>query len=307
MTGTWSDSWRITRTALWMIREDPALLALPAIAGITLLGIFALFILPVFLLGSFGLFFGSGANRTVATLVVVLLVAMYFVLVFVGNFFTGALIGMASMKLDGGQPTVRDGIRFAAARWKGLLLWSLIAATVGLFIRLIASRVRGIEGILIRVIAGATWAAATYFVVPVIVFEGVSGFRALKRSWTVFSTTFGRTIVTNLVVGAITLGLVLGAFALIVLGVLLWFGGTFALGVGLLLGGIAIIAFAAVLAAALEGIVQASLYRYAVTGRVATGLIPRGYLDARQSLLGPPPPTPPPPPPPPGLPLRSGG
>jgi hypothetical protein len=300
--GTWSDSWTITRTALRMIREDPALLAMPAIAGLTLLGILAIFIVPVFFLGATGLLVGGSASRLVEVVVVVLLITMYFVLVFVGNFFTGALIGMASMKLDGRQPTVRDGIQFAASHWKGLLIWSLIAATVGLLIRAVASRFRGIEGLLIRVIAGATWAAATYFVVPVVVFEDITGFSALRRSWTVFSRAFGRTLVTNLVVGALTAVMVLAGVVLGIVGLFLAFSGATILGAGLIFSGVALFLFAVVLGSALEGIVQASLYRYAVTGQVSTGLIPRKYLEARGAFL----PPPPPPPPPGSEPLRSG-
>jgi membrane-anchored glycerophosphoryl diester phosphodiesterase (GDPDase) len=296
--GTWSDSWRITRTALWMIREDPALLALPAIAGLSLLGILALFLVPVFFLGAAGALFGVAASQAAEVTAAILLVTMYFVLVFVGNLFTGALIGMASMKLDGEQPTVADGLRFASARWKGLLLWSLIAATVGLLIRLVASRLRGVEGILVQAIAGGTWALATYFVVPVIVFEGQTGFKALRRSWTIFRDSFGRTIVTNLVVGVITLLLVLAGVGLFVVGLLLAFGGHVAIGATLIFTGVALFVFAAVLGSALEGIVRASLYRYAVTGKVATGLVAQPYVIARGSA-------PPPPPPDFGVPLHS--
>lgn len=293
----------ITRTAFRMIREDPALLVLPVIAGLTLLGIFAVFIVPVFFLGATGLVFGGSASPTVEVVAVVLLLTMYFVLVFVGNLFNGALIGMASMKLDGKQPTVGDGLRFAAERWKALLVWSLIAASIGLLIRLVASRFRGVEGLLIRVIAGATWSLGTYFVIPVVVFEGVSGFRALKRSWEIFSRAFGRTIVTNLVVGVITVALVFGGVILAIVGIFLAVSGSVFLGGALFFAGVALFVFAVVLSTALEGIVRASLYRYAVTGHLTQGLVPRAYLRAAPGFLpSPPPPPPPPPPSPPPLP-----
>jgi hypothetical protein len=42
MLGTFSDSWKLTRTAFRLIREDRALLVFPLDAGLSILGVLAL-------------------------------------------------------------------------------------------------------------------------------------------------------------------------------------------------------------------------------------------------------------------------
>src|SRR5690348_16003448 len=143
--GTIRDSWGLTTTSLRIVREDPALLALPAIAGAALFGILLVFTLPLlaaFLANPSGVvaFVGTTTGEIVLLAVYV---GLYFLLVFVGNFFFAALIGAAMMKLEGGNPTVADGLRFARRRVGRILVWSLIAASVGLLLQAIASRVRG--------------------------------------------------------------------------------------------------------------------------------------------------------------------
>jgi len=171
--GAFRDSWGLTRTSFQLIREDPALLALPAIAGGALLGLVLLFTLPFvgwFLTdpASASAFAQSSGGRWAF---VGLYVGLYFLLVFVGNFFFAALIGAATLKLEGGHPSVGDGIRFARAHLGRIVIWSLIAASVGLLIRLIASRFQGIVGVVIGVAAGVGWGIATYFALPVILYE----------------------------------------------------------------------------------------------------------------------------------------
>lgn len=300
---TFRDSWALTKASFRMIREDPALLALPAISGLMLFGVLLVFSLPLivaFLLNPGGIvtFAGTDAGKAV---LVVLYVALYFVLVFVGNFFFAALIGAAMMKLEGGHPSVGDGVRFARRHVRRILLWSLIAASIGLLIRAVSARFRGLGGLIIGAVAGASWGIATYFILPVIVFENGGAWASLKRSASLFIQTFGRTILSNLFVALIALGLGFLGVGLVVAGILLLFGGVlWGVGVALILLGVLVWIFTAVLVSAVEGILRAALYRYATTGRIAPSLVPREYLGGR--MAPPMPPGAPPPPPPPPLP-----
>ena len=301
---TFSDSWALTRNSFRMIREDPALLALPAIAGLALFGIILVLTLPLvaaFLLNPSGFLSFTGTRGGQAVLVLLYLVG-YFVLVFVGNFFTAALIGAAMMKLDGGQPTVGDGIRFARQRLVRLLVWSLIAATVGLLIRALSARFRGLGGVILGLVAGATWAIATYFAIPVIVFEQRSPWQSLKRSASLYLHTFGRTFVSNIILALIVFGFVILGAVLFIIGVALAVAnGAVLVGLGLVLAGLAVWIFGAVLATALSGILRASLYRYATTGKISPELLPPGLRP-----VAPPPESPPSPPPYYAPPLPSG-
>ena len=55
----------------------------------------------------------------------------YLVQYFVIFFFNSALVGAAMIRLDGGDPTLRDGLRIAAGKALPILGYAAIAATVG--------------------------------------------------------------------------------------------------------------------------------------------------------------------------------
>jgi hypothetical protein len=70
----------------------------------------------------------------------VILFLFYLSQYFVIFFFNSALVGAAMIRLDGGDPTVRDGLRIARSRIVQILGYAAIAATVGLILRVIEER-----------------------------------------------------------------------------------------------------------------------------------------------------------------------
>jgi uncharacterized protein DUF6159 len=276
MTGTFADSWRLTKTSFRMIGQDRALLVFPLVAGLSAIGVIVLLLLgEYFLVLPLGT--SSGFAGPVYALGVVLFVAAYAAMAFLSVYCTAALIGAATMKLNGQQPTTTDGWRIARAHLRRLVVWSLLTATVGLLIQMVASRARGIAGLLIGAVGGATWAVVTYFMIPVLLYENERPWPALKRSAHLFTSTFGRTIVSNLALGLlIGLGIV-AAVALGLVGLFLWVGGAVLVGLALVGGALAIGVVAALFGAAAEGILRAALYRYATTGRIEPDLWPAAY------------------------------
>jgi hypothetical protein len=270
MPGTFSDSWKLTKTAFRLIAEDRALLIFPLVAGLAILGVLALL-----LLGWFWLFV-SGTSVNLALGLVLFLVA-YFGMAFISVYATGALVGAATLKLNGQQPTAADGWRIARAHLGRLALWALITATVGLAIQAISRRVGGVGGLLISVAGGATWAVATYFMVPVILYESEGAWKGLKRSGHLFVSTFGRSLVSNIAVGLIVGAGIVGAVILGVVGLFVVASGAWLLGFVLLGVGIALAVIVALIGAAAEGILRAALYRYATTGKIDPDLLPVGY------------------------------
>lgn len=276
--GTFGDSWQLTKSAFRMIREDKALLLFPLVSGLAAIGIIVLFAVGLFTL-TFYTNLASNVNAYDAV-VGVLLLLVYFVLWIVSVFFSGALVGAAMMKLSGKQPTFGDGIRVASSRAGKLVAWALLGGTLMLLIRLIASRIRGIAGTIFGLAAGVTVGVLTYFLIPVLMYEDHSAWGSIKRSGSLFVKTFGRTFVSNLVLGLL---LALGFIAAIVLGVIgavFLFSGPLILGVILLLAAVALFIFMAILSSAAEGVLMTALYRYATTGQVAPGMIPPAYLGA---------------------------
>ncbi len=283
MPGTFSDSWKLTKTSFRLIAEDRALLVFPVVGGLAILAVVALLILGwVFVAWPLGS--GPNGNSTTPSVVVVavlLLLGAYFAMVFISVYCSAALIGAAMLKLSGQQPTAADGWRIARARLGRLLVWSLIAATVGVLIQVVASRVRGVAGVLIGAVGGVTWGVVTFFIIPVLVYENLGTWSALGRSARLFTSTFGRTVVSNLVVGLILGAGIVGAVVLGVFGLILLVSSSVVLGVLLIGAGIAVGVVVGLIGAAAEGILRAALYRYATTGKVDPDLIPTAYTLPR--------------------------
>jgi hypothetical protein len=277
MPGTFSDSWKLTKTSFRLLREDRALLVFPVVAGLSILGVLALLFL-----GFFGLLLPlaaaqGGITGPIAALGLVLFLLAYFAMVLLSVYCTAALVGAATVKLAGQQATAADGWRIARRRLRRLLLWALVTGTVGLAIQAISSRVRGLGGFVIGAVGGATWAVATYFMIPVLLYEEQGAWSGLRRSAQLFSSNFGRSFVSNLVVGLIVGAGIVAAVFLGVAGLFLIATSAVLLGIGLVVIGIAIGVLVALVGAAAEGILRAALYRYATTGKVDPDLVPPSY------------------------------
>ena len=269
MAGTFRDSWTLTKTAFRVIREDTALLAFPALAAAAFLGILVMLgggILTLFL-------FQPITGTPFYVTMIILVIVMYVLLWFNGVYFTAALVGAATMKLNGQQATVRDGLAIASAHWKKLFAWAIISGVVGLLIQAISSRVRGIGGMIIGIAAGATWSLATYFIIPVLLYEQDGAWGSLKRSATLYIHNFGRNFVSNLALGVIVALPTIGAIFLGVYGLILLFSGSMALGVLLISIAAAVFVFMLLLGGAAEGVLTAALYRFATTGKLTEDLV----------------------------------
>jgi hypothetical protein len=276
MVGTFADSWKLTKTSFRLIREDRALLVFPLVAGLSILGVIALL-----LLGEFWLLAPAVSSGGPSTLVevagVVLFLAAYLVMTFLSVYCTAALVGAATLKLSGQQPIAADGWKIARARLGRLVVWALLTATVGLVVQAISSRVRGIGGLIIGGVAGVAWGVVTYFMIPVLLFEDQRPWPALKRSGHLFTSTFGRSVVSNLVLGLLLGVGIVAAVVLAILGVVLVAGGALVPGLVLLGVGIAVAVIVALIGSAAEGILRAALYRYATTGNIDPSLLPSAY------------------------------
>jgi hypothetical protein len=195
---------------------------------------------------------------------------MYFVTIF----FNSALVGAAMIRLEGGDPTVRDGLRIAFSKLGTILGYAVIAATVGTILQAISVRSGAIGRIVVSLV-GFVWNVATFLVVPVLVVEKVGPLDAVKRSAGLLKETWGEQIIGNLSVGFIfgwiTFGVILLGIPVVVLAVM---SGSVALIVTAVLLIILLVMAVSLVSSTLSGIYMAAVYRYATTGD--TG----GYFDA---------------------------
>jgi len=256
--------WQLTKMSLRIIRKDKEILIFPVLSGLI-----TILILLSFVLGAFFAVGVSGLEDATASWVFYLFwIVFYFTAFFVSIFFNVCIIGCATIRMNGGNPTVRDGIRIAKENLGRILAWTLVTATVGLIIRAIQERV-GFVGKLIMGAIGVAWTIVTYFVVPVLIYEHLGPWASVKRSASIFKKTWGETLVGNLGIGVIFVLLAMPGVLLIfvaVAGLITW--GLVA-GMAILAAAVIYIVIVAVIASAAEAVLVAALYRFATTGQVS--------------------------------------
>ncbi|MET0893584.1 MAG: DUF6159 family protein [Pseudoxanthomonas sp.] len=252
-----SRSWELVKASANVLRSDRELLLFPLISGLCTLVVMATFLVPVFALRIFENGIGIG-GAVVGFL-------FYFCQYSVIIFFNCALVAAAMIRLDGGDPTLRDGFDAAKSKLPAIFGYAAIAATVGVALQAMKSRDNNLIVRLVGSGLGAAWTLATFMVVPVLVSRDIGPVDALKQSVALLKRTWGENAIGNVGIGA--------AFGLITLAVMLVGAGlaflawqaspvlaivvaaVFVIGV-LLLG---------IYQAALSGIYSAALYRYAVS------------------------------------------
>jgi hypothetical protein len=256
--------WAMTKMSLRVIRKDKEILIFPVLSGLMTILILASFVGGMFFTGGL-----SGADsESIKWVFYVFFAVFYFVSFFITIFFNACMIGCATIRMNGGDPTVRDGFRIAGQNIGRILAWALFAATVGLIIRAIQKRV-GFIGRLIMGAIGVVWTIVTYFVVPVLIYEQLGPWGAVKRSASILKKTWGEALVGNLGMGMIFGLLAIPGLLLIFLGVYGLTAWGLAVGMSLFVVAIVYLISLAVVSTAAEAVLVAALYRFATTGNVS--------------------------------------
>jgi len=250
--------------SLGVVRKDKELLIFPLLSLITTSIIFLVFDYATLLTG--GAF--SSPTRIVKFL------PTYFLFYLITVYLNVALITCAMIRFEGGVPTVRDGFRVSNQNLKLILEWVLLASTVGTILWLIEEKSKN-AGKIITKIAGIGWRVATYFAVPVLIYEKQSPYGAMRRSANLLRRTWG-----EMIAGEIGLGLFGGLLALVVfIPVAIGFAlGGPSVGVGITIAILSLLTVSIVVSAA-TSIFHVALYRYATTGKVAPGFPEEIFRD----------------------------
>lgn len=252
--------WRLTKTSLGVLRKEKGLILLPFLSLLITGAVWAIFLLTIF-------FFAAPQDPFGAWFFYVGLAILYFVTFFVSIYFNAAVMGAAMVRLDGGDPTVSDGLKVARANIRRIAGWALLTATVGLILRAIAERF-GWVGRIIAGAAGLAWGVVTYLVVPVLIFEKTGPWAAVKRSGSLIRQTWGEALGGYLTLGLIFFLLALPALLGFVLG--WWLAGVTGILVAL---GVAVVYWLilGLVASAAQSILVTALYRYATKGELGFG------------------------------------
>jgi hypothetical protein len=244
---------RLLRASWEVLRSDKELLVLPVLSFLAIAAATAL-------IGGLAWAGGLGSERESLTpLDYFYLGVFYFVAYFIGIFFNAAVVGAATIRLQGGDPTVGDGLRLARSKVGKIAAWAAISATVGLVLRSLEERF-GFLGDIVVGLIGVVWGAVTFFVVPVLLYEPVGAVEGIKRSASIFRQRWGEQMTGNVAIGLAVFLLGLPAILVAVL------VGLVSVPVGVVVGVLAIGALVAT-GTAVSGVFQAGLYRYATTGQ----------------------------------------
>lgn len=273
-----SRSYQLVRHSWAVLKQDKEILIFPVLSGIASLAVAASFIVPLVVLGmhdqaattadgqSHHAEFRMNAAWYAYSFLFYL--ASYFITIF----FNVGVMHCASIRMNGGDPTVADGFKGAFARIGAIFLWSLVSATVGMVLRAISERA-GLIGKIVTSLLGVAWSILTYFAVPVMIFEGAGVGKSIKRSGELIKKTWGEALV-----GQGGMGLffsLLFLLGLIPAGIGVWLAaqGTAGVLVAVVLGAATLFYWIglAVVSAALQGVFHVALYRYASTGQVSGG------------------------------------
>lgn len=192
-------SWQLFCLSLQVLQKNPKLYLFPVVSTLSAFAILLFFFAPVLLvvLASFWGFSALAPHPDWNALAAKYNAAMYLygallylVSMFVGTFMNVAFYNEILGALAGEPVSVRHGLRFALGRLPAILMWSLLAATVGLIIRAIEERL-GWVGKIVMAFIGTAWSVAAVFAIPVLIRRTDSNPLAvvrdsvatLKRTW----------------------------------------------------------------------------------------------------------------------------
>ena len=273
-----SRSWALMKASANVLRLDKELMFFPLLSGVAAIIVSPTFIVPVFAVGD-GFDTLSRMTEDGSYFGYVTGFLYYVVLYTVIFFFNTALVGAAMIRLDGGDPTVGDGLTIAFRKLPTVVGYAIIAATVGMILRAIEERV-GFLGRIMVGLLGVSWTLATYLTVPVLATKDVSAIDAVKESAGLFKKTWGEQMVANAGMGVafLLIGLaMIGVFVPIAI-----FLGSLneVLIIPLVISMAGGLIFLGLFSSTLQGIYSAALYRYATTGAPGQGFDADAMRDA---------------------------
>ncbi len=260
--------------ASWdVLKQDKELLLFPLLSGICCVLVLASFAGPILAMTDWQaaseavaaqeLLASDGDLSTTQAWQMLTLFLFYLCNYFVIIFFNAGLIACAQIRMEGGDPTVSDGLRAAWARLPAIAGWAVLAASVGMLLRLIEQR-SNLVGKIVVALLGMAWSLTSFLVIPILVIDNESPVGALQRSAAMLKKTWGEQLIGNFSFGLIFMLLALPGILVLVVGVT-------AQSVTLIVFAVLYFIGIALAQSALQGIFQAALYLYMRDGEAPEG------------------------------------
>ncbi len=277
--GIFSRSWNITKLTFNVIKKDKELLLFPLLGSIFSILFLIAMIVPTMLPS----IMSGESPESYGTFNYVILFALYLGLSFIATFFNVCVVYTTKKRFEGGNATFGESINFASSKIQLIFLWSVLAATVGVILRIInnmARKSKGVGGIALAIttsLVGMAWSIGTIFVVPGMVYYGLGPIDAIKKSIETLKKTWGESLVRYLGMGFIQFVFaiigIIAAIVLIIVSVSLGPSGIFLAIVVVLLAIIYFVILSLAFGVA-NAVFNTALFVYADTGKV-----PEGYTQ----------------------------
>ena len=258
-----SRGWALTKQSWGVLKSDRSLVIFPMLSAIFALIAVAVIWLPTASMS--GVLAGEAINEHDPVYYVAAAATAY-VSTFIAVFFNVALAACAVRSLRGEDTTVGERIRAAMQRLGPILGWTLVAATIGLVLRLLQDRIPLAAKIAVW-IAGAAWAVATFFVIPVLALERSGPWQSIKRSVAVVKARWGEGATGTVAISAVTvLVVVIVMVGGAACGIVLFAAGLQQLAIAVIAIAVAAVIVVSIVSSALTEIFRVAVYQYAVTG-----------------------------------------
>jgi hypothetical protein len=210
-----SNGWNIAMSSFKVLKEKKDLVLFPILSSFAIL----------LIAGSFFTGFGFAIDWDMdklegynSPLYYFLIFIFYVINYFVVVFFNMALIHCTRLYFRGEEVSVRDGLKFSMSRIGVIFSWALLAATVGLILKIIQDEL-GWLGKIITGLIGVVWSIAVFFAVPVIAYENVGPFQAVKRSSQLMKQKWGESLAATFSFGLVQfIGIIVVGLPLFLIG-----------------------------------------------------------------------------------------
>src|SRR5262249_19196702 len=209
MLSTFGRRWEMLQQSCAVLRRQKTLVLLPILSGLLCLVVAATFVAPFLAFPDLTKQLLNAAEQAndqdqwqTRALWLGGTFLLYFANYLVIVYFNTALASCAIVHFKGGDVTLGDGLSAATRRLPQIAAWALLAATVGMVLRVIEDKSDKIGQFVVGLL-GLAWTAATYLVVPVLAVEGVGPFTAVKRSVQLLRHAWGEGVVGNFGLGVI--------------------------------------------------------------------------------------------------------
>lgn len=267
--GKFKASIELTKQSFALLSEDKEVLLFPLLSFFTsILAFIALIVISIVVFDVKEVLLSEDGSESEAAMSAAWYVYIFFtyvVSVFITTYFQAGLVTIVYARINKENKSFSDGIHNANEHIGKIFIWSLLSATVGTILNIISDKSKWL-GKIVASLLGAVWSIVTLFITPVLVLEDLSLGNSIKRSGSIFKSTWGETLIMNFTVGFIFIFAIFGtigvasALAFLTQQVVLF----------AILGIIAIF-FLILLSSTLDSVFKVVLYHYARTGTIPSG------------------------------------